>query len=116
MSSPTYKPPQAAIEACAFAEGLRLGLTRAERLHRTRGEEALRVARLDANRLEAGGHKVSVQPFRKRAGFEADHVNLISPKQKLVDEWSGFAVHLSLPDELPVTVEHADGGFLKRDI
>ena len=74
------------------------------------------MTRLDADCLEAGGYKVPVQPFRKRTGFQAHHVNLIVPKPELFNEWTGFAINLALPDELTVMIEHADSGFLQRDV
>jgi hypothetical protein len=80
------------------------------------GQETLRVTGLDADCLEAGSNEMPVQPFRKWTGLQANYVNLIVPKPKLVDQRPWFAVYLSLPNKLTVMVEHTDSRFLQRDV
>ena len=76
----------------------------------------MRVTGRDADCLEAGSDEMPVQPFRKWTGLQANYVNLIVPKPKLVDQRSWFAVYLSLPNRLTVMVEHTDSRFLQRDV
>jgi hypothetical protein len=85
-------------------------------LHRSGGQEALRVAGLNADRLESGGHQVTVQPFRQRAGLQADHVYFVPPRPKLLNEWTRFAVYLALPDELTMEVQHTNCNLLQGDV
>ena len=70
---------------------------------------------LDADCLEAGS-EMPMQPFRKWTGLQANYVNLVVPKSKLIDQRSWLAVYLSLPNKLTVMVEHTDSRFLQRDV
>ena len=72
------------------------------------------MACFDADGPEPGGHQVPVQPFRKWAGFQAHHVDLILPNPKLLNERTWFAVYFALPDELTVEVQHAQAVFCRE--
>ena len=72
--------------------------------------------RCNADGLEAGSNGVPVQPFGKRTGFQARHIDLVMPKPKLLDEPPGFAINFALPDDLAVMVEHVNSRFLQRNV
>ena len=38
------------------------------------------------------------------------------PKPELFNEWTGLSINLALLDELAVMVEHANSGFVQRDV
>src|SRR5262245_45312405 len=48
-------------------------------LVRPRRQEPLRVARLNANRGEAGVDQCAVEPFRQWAGFDTDKLDVLPP-------------------------------------
>jgi hypothetical protein len=52
------------------------------------------MTRLDADGLKPGGHEMPTQPFRKWAGFQTHHVDLILPGLKFLDQWTGLTVDL----------------------
>lgn len=38
------------------------------------------------------------------------------PKPELFNEWTGLSINLALLDEMAVMVEHANSGFVQRDV
>jgi len=69
-------------------------------LHRSRGEETLGVANLDAHRLETGRDQVGVQPLGQRAGLQPDQVDLVLPRPEFLNQRAKLAVEFALRREI----------------
>ena len=85
-------------------------------LDRPGGQEALGMAGVDADGVEAGCNQVSVQPLGHRAGLQANAVDHVAPRGELVDQRLGLAAHLALPDQATIGGENADGNLVQGDV
>lgn len=74
------------------------------------------MTRLDADCLESRRPLGAGAAIPKAEGFQAHHVDLIVPKPELFNERTGLSVNLAPPEELAVMVEHANSGFVQRDV
>ncbi len=85
-------------------------------LDRTSGQETLCVPDLDAHGLEARLDQIAVQPLGERTSLQAHQIDLVLPELELLDQRPRLAVDLTLPNELAVSIQHAHGSLLQRDI
>jgi hypothetical protein len=85
-------------------------------LHRHGGERLMRLAGFHQHRLNAMLGKAAHQPFRHRACFQADALQLVLIDPQCLGQgiWTGR--HFDLADELAVMVHHAQRGLVQRHV